>query len=199
MCCVSTTDEVTAGALPAPLLELIDAKVPNERRARQGVRIGLHEEADAARRLRAVARGALRRDLDAFELADARRADEFAVRVFEPSPPRTATKRRARWSRSAPRIPFLYDSVAEELDAWGLDARRVIHPVIGVERGSEGRIVRVLHVRQTEDRESLMHFELEQRLTEQERTELERAIRGILGDVRLAVRDFEPMKEAARA
>ena len=31
MCCVSTTDEVTAGALPAPLLELIDAKVPNER------------------------------------------------------------------------------------------------------------------------------------------------------------------------
>ena len=64
MCCVSTTDEVTAGALPAPLLELIDAKVPNGAgRARQGVRIGLHEEADAARRLRAVARGALRRDL----------------------------------------------------------------------------------------------------------------------------------------
>ena len=28
---VSTTDEVTAGAPPAPVLELIDAKVPPER------------------------------------------------------------------------------------------------------------------------------------------------------------------------
>src|SRR4029434_11170812 len=47
-------------------------------------------------------------------------------------------------------------------------------------------------------RESLMHFELEQRLTEQERPELEQAIRGVLGDVRLAVRDFVAMKDAAR-
>ena len=51
----------------------------------------------------------------------------------------------------------------------------MIHPVIGVERGSDGPIERILHVRETEVRESLMHFELEQRLTEQERTELEEA------------------------
>ena len=74
----------------------------------------------------------------------------------------------------------------------------MIHPVIGVERGPDGRIERILHVRETEDRESLMHFELEQRLTGQERTELEEAIRGVLGDVRLAVRDFGAMKDALR-
>src|SRR5262245_31394611 len=43
-----------------------------------------------------------------------------------------------------------------------------------------------------------MHFELDQGLTEQEREELEQAIRGVLGDVRLAVRDFDPMREAVR-
>ena len=43
-----------------------------------------------------------------------------------------------------------------------------------------------------------MHFELEQRLTEQERTELDESIRGVLDDVRLAVRDFKAMKGAAR-
>jgi len=31
MCNVSTTDEVTAGALPASVLELLDASVPPER------------------------------------------------------------------------------------------------------------------------------------------------------------------------
>ncbi len=99
---------------------------------------------------------------------------------------------------SAADSPFLYDSVTEELEAWGLSVRRVIHPVIGIERGPQGRIERILHVRETEVRESLMHFELEQRLTEQERTELEEAVRGVLDDVRLAVRDFKAMKDAAR-
>ena len=200
MCCVSTTDEVTAGALPAPLLELIDAKVPNERaelvKAFASAFTKRLTPHDVSERSPEELFGVIS---DAFELADARRADEFAVRVFEPSPSENGDEAPGTVVEiSAPDSPFLYDSVAEELDAWGLNARRVIHPVIGVERGSGGRIVRILHVRQTEDRESLMHFELEQRLTEQERTELERAIRGILGDVRLAVRDFEPMKEAAR-
>ncbi len=135
----------------------------------------------------------------AFELADTRRPDEFAVRVFEPTVAEHGYEALGTVVEiSAADSPFLYDSVTEELEAWGLSVRRVIHPVIGVERGPDGRIERILHVRETEVRESLMHFELEQRLTEQERTELEEAIRGVLGDVRLAVRDFKAMKDAAR-
>jgi hypothetical protein len=75
MCCVSTTDEVTAGALPASLLELIDAKVP----------LGRH-----LREFAVVSRGGCRQDrrttgrrlvgviVGAFELAD---AAEGTVRV----------------------------------------------------------------------------------------------------------------------
>jgi glutamate dehydrogenase len=197
---VSATDEVTAGGLPARVPELIDAKVP----------------ADRAEAVRAFAAAFTRRmtpeDLEertpeellgiivgAFELADTRAPDGFAVRVFEPSSTRDGYEAAGTVIEvSTHDSPFLYDSVNEELESWGLSARRVIHPVVGIERGPDRRIERVVPVRDAPVRESLMHFELEQDLTEQEREELEQAIRGILGDVRLAVRDFDAMRGAAR-
>jgi glutamate dehydrogenase len=197
---VSTTDEVTTGGLPPRVPELIDAKVP----------------ADRAEAVRAFAVAFTRRmtpeDLEdrapeellgvilgAFELADTRGADEFAVRVFEPSATRDGYETSGTVIEvSTPDSPFLYDSVNEELESWGLSVRRVIHPVIGIERGSDGRIRRIVHVKQAPARESLMHFELEQDLTEQERAEVEQAIRGVLGDVQLAVGDFDAMRDAVR-
>ena len=200
MCNVSTTDEVTAGALPASVLELVAASVPPERaEALRAFAVAFTRRVppqDLAERPASELAGVI---VGAFELADTRREDEFAVRVFEPNQPEDGYEALGTVVEvSAADSPFLYDSVTEELEAWGLGVRRVIHPVIGVERAPDGRIERILHVRKTEDRESLMLFELEQRLTEQERTELEQAIRGVLGDVRLAVRDFEAMKDAAR-
>ena len=200
MSSVSTTDEVTAGALPAPVLELLDASVPPERaEALRAFALAFTRRLppqDLAERPPAELVGVI---VGAFQLADTRRPDEFAVRVFEPTVAEHGYEALGTVVEiSAADSPFLYDSVTEELEAWGLSVRRVIHPVIGVERGPDGRIERILHVRETEVRESLMHFELEQRLTEQERTELEEAIRGVLDDVRLAVRDFKAMKDAAR-
>ena len=200
MSIVSTTDEVTAGALPAPVLELLDASVPPERaEALRAFALAFTRRLppqDLAERPPAELVGVI---VGAFQLADTRRPDEFAVRVFEPTVAEHGYEALGTVVEiSAADSPFLYDSVTEELGAWGLSVRRVIHPVIGVERGPDGRIERILHVRETEVRESLMHFELEQRLTEQERTELEEAIRGVLEDVRLAVRDFKAMKDAAR-
>jgi glutamate dehydrogenase len=197
---VSTTDEATAGALPAPVLQLIDARMPPERAEAVKAfasaftrRLAPH---DLGERSPAELVGVIS---GAFELADTRRADEFAVRVFDPTPTQDGYEAMGTVVEvSASDSPFLYDSVTEELEAWGLAVRRVIHPVIGVKRGAEGRIERILHVRDTDARESLMHFEVEQRLTEQERVELADAIRGVLGDVRLAVRDFEAMQDAAR-
>ena len=43
-----------------------------------------------------------------------------------------------------------------------------------------------------------MHFELERQLRRRERADLERRVRAILHDVRLVVRDFEPMQERVR-
>ena len=124
---------------------------------------------------------------------------KVAVRVFEPSSTRDGYETSGTVIEvSTPDSPFLYDSVNEELQSWGLAVRHVIHPVIGIERGPDGRIDRIVHVREAPARESLMHFELDQDLTDQERTELEQAIRVVLGDVQLAVRDFNAMGDAAR-
>jgi len=155
MCNVSTTDEVTAGALPPSVLELLDASVPPERaEALRAFAVAFTRRLppqDLAERPAAELVGVV---VGAFELADTRREDEFAVKVFEPTHGEDGYEALGTVVEvSAADSPFLYDSVTEELEAWGLSVRRVIHPVIGVERGPDGRIERILHVRETEVRE----------------------------------------------
>ena len=96
---------------------------------------------------------------------------------------------------NTPDSPFLFDSVNEELQARGLAVTRVVHPVIGTERDAKGRLTALPHVREAATRESVMHFEVDRRLGAEELADLETRIRSILGDVRLTVRDFEPMRE----
>jgi glutamate dehydrogenase len=130
----------------------------------------------------------------AFELADGRRA-EVAVRAFNPSV--SADGYQALGSvveTNTVDSPFLFDSVNEALQARGLAIRRVVHPVIGTVR-DDGRIERILHAREAETRESVMHFEVDRRLGDDELRALADTVRGVLGDVRLAVRDFRPMRE----
>ncbi|HEY3264424.1 MAG TPA: NAD-glutamate dehydrogenase domain-containing protein, partial [Actinomycetota bacterium] len=133
--------------------------------------------------------------IGAFELADGRTGD-VAVRAFNPTLARDGYQTLGSVVESNTLdSPFLFDSVNEELQARGLSLRRVIHPVIGTVRGPDGRLERVLHVREAETRESVMHFELDRRLEEEELASLAEGIRGVLGDVRLAVRDFAEMRE----
>jgi glutamate dehydrogenase len=94
--------------------------------------------------------------------------------------------------------PFLVDSVTEELNARDLHVRLLVHPMIGTQRAADGHLERVIPSRDAAHRESVMHFELERRLHEQDRADLEGRIRAILHDVRLVVRDFEPMQERVR-
>ena len=137
--------------------------------------------------------------LGAFRLADGRGTEEVAVRVTNPTPADDGYQTLGTViETNTVDSPFLFDSVNLELESRGLSVRRVIHPVIGIERGADGRILRVLHVKDARARESVMHFEVEHRLSGPEIADLEESIRRILGDVRLAVRDFDAMQEAAR-
>jgi glutamate dehydrogenase len=135
----------------------------------------------------------------AFGLADTRGSSDVAVRVFNPTMGQDGYQTLGSvLETNTLDSPFLFDSVNEELDARGLAVRRVIHPVIGTERDADGRIVRVVHVRDATTRESVMHFELDRRLSATETADLADAIRRIVGDVRLAVRDFDAMQAALR-
>ncbi|HEY7478529.1 MAG TPA: NAD-glutamate dehydrogenase domain-containing protein, partial [Actinomycetota bacterium] len=183
-----------------PLLDLIAERVPPERRdavgafAKAYMRRLVDEELAATpiEELFALVRST-------FEFADGRGLHPSAVRAFTPD--LTADGYMAVGSvleSNTDDSPFLVDSVTEELASRGLAIRRVLHPVIGTARDEEGRIERVLSARDASHRESVMHFELDRRLGEPELADLTARVQEILRDVRLVVRDFEPMQDRVR-
>ena len=135
----------------------------------------------------------------AFEFASARGAEPIAVRAFTPTleehgyelPGSVVETNTEDW-------PFLVDSVSAELRARGLGIHRVLHPIVGVERDADGAIDAVLHPREASRRESIMHFELERRLTDEQLRGVEEALRRVLSDVRSTVKDFPAMADRAR-
>jgi len=196
---VSVIDEAATegGPVLQQLLERIEARVPPERvemvrefARRYTGRMGPEVLAEV------TPDELLGLVLGAFELADGRNGQEVAVRAFNPTLSEHGYQALGSVLETNSRdAPFLFDSVNEEFRARGLGVRRVIHPVLGMERDGEGRIAGIVHARASATRESVMHWELDHRLSRAELGELEEAIRGVLGDVRLAVRDFREMKE----
>jgi glutamate dehydrogenase len=135
----------------------------------------------------------------AFELADGRGSEPSAVRVF------LADAATDGYDTTGSVIetntedsPFLVDSIQEELLARGIGVSRLLHPVIGTIRDDQGRIARVMAGRDATHRESVTHFELDRVLTPEESDDLQHRVRTILRDVRLVVRDFEPMQQRVR-
>jgi glutamate dehydrogenase len=134
--------------------------------------------------------------LGAFELAASRDGAPMAVRAFNP-------KRAEHGYQTAGSVletntedlPFLVDSVSAELQARGLGIVRVLHPIVGTERSPDGGIARVLHPHGAPATESVMHFELDRRLSPEELADLEDAVRSVLADVRRVVRDFPALRE----
>ena len=181
---MSTTDEASLARSGEPLEQLserIAERVPAERVAT------VRAFAEAyTRRLGPEDLAGLTVDellgqvLGVFELADGRLADEVAVRVFNPSLAEDGYQSLGTVvDITTLDSPFLFDSVNEELEARELAIRRVIHPVIGVVRGADGRIERIVPVREAEIRESVMHFEVDRRLSKPEAADLQERITAI--------------------
>jgi glutamate dehydrogenase len=134
--------------------------------------------------------------LGAFELAASRNGAPIAVRAFNPTraehgyePPGSVVE------TNTADLPFLVDSVSAELQSRGLGIVRVLHPIVGTERGPDGGIARILHPSGAPATESVMHFELDRRLAPEELADLEDAVRSVLADVRRVVRDFPALRE----
>jgi len=130
----------------------------------------------------------------AFALASGRDGAPAAVRAFTPT--RTDHGYESSGSvveTSTEDLPFLVDSVTALLEARRHRVARVVHPVVGTRRDAGGRLVEIGHPRALPERESVMHFDLDGRLTPEELAELEDEVRRTLADVRRVVGDFEPM------
>ena len=195
---MSVAEETEAGASPASaLLELIAEKVP----------------ADRAGAIRAFAQAYLRRlsgdasegiapqhllaeVVGAFEFASARGDEPVAVRAFNPTLAEHGYEPLGSVvETNTDDWPFLVDSVSGALAEHRLEIVRLIHPVIGVERDGDGRIVAVGRARDAPHRESVMHFDMARRLNDEQLEEVERAVRETLVAVRKVVTDFQAMQE----
>ena len=133
-----------------------------------------------------------------FEFVDERGLHPSAVRAFNPDASTDGFSLKGTvLETNSDDSPFLVDSVTEELTARNLNVRRILHPVMGTSRDEDGRIERISSARNASHRESVMHFELDRRLSPNDCIDLQERVGKILRDVRLVVRDFEPMQERA--
>ena len=97
-------------------------------------------------------------------------------------------------------MPFLVDSVTMQLGHGGHGINLVIHPVIRVRRDSEGQLIEVLE--QGADApdaiaESVLHVEVERERDFALLGYLRDRVTRVLGEVRAAVEDWEPMRTRA--
>ena len=95
-------------------------------------------------------------------------------------------------------MPFLVDSITMEVNRQGLTMHLIVHPVMKVRRDAAHRIVGLARKRgEAEGRlESLIHVEVDHRTDPKRLGELHDGLLRILGDVRAAVEDWKPMRQA---
>ncbi|MGM0982405.1 MAG: NAD-glutamate dehydrogenase [Pseudomonadota bacterium] len=99
-------------------------------------------------------------------------------------------------------MPFLVDSVRIELNRRGMTVHAIHNAVLATERDSQHRLERVTSTHQNDapqGRESLIAIEIDRHSDSALLEEIETSLQDVLGDVRIAVADFEPMREQARA
>lgn len=170
--------------------------------------------AETERRLQAaLAEGALPGEREGFDDQAAHEAASFMSKAFDRRTPGMPVIEIGRLPSSSPKsgaralrialvnddMPFLVDSIANCLAGQGVVIRRLMHPVLGVERDAEGALVRILPKDSPgARRESAIFIEVDQ-VTARQAERLEAALRETLAHVRAAVMDWAKMQETLAA
>jgi glutamate dehydrogenase len=102
-------------------------------------------------------------------------------------------------------MPFLVDSVASALNGLGLTVHLVIHPILRVTRDAKGKLTELLDPEGVDGacgngaavalRESAMHVEASEQTDPKRLAEITATLERVLADVRVAVADFQAMRE----
>ncbi len=192
-----TIQEEALHPLLQALHDRIDADLPVERRDAMHAFAKAYTRRLSAEELEEIgADGLFALVCSTFAFVDSRGLQPMVVRVFDPDPDVDGYKADGTViETNTDDSPFLVDSVTEELAARELGITRLLHPVIGTARDENGRLERVMSGRDASHRESVMHIVVDRHVAEEERSDIQASIRMVLRDVRLVVRDFEPMQE----
>ena len=92
-------------------------------------------------------------------------------------------------------MPFLVDSVAAAITRQNLGINITIHPIMRLARDGRNRVTEVIPFANTGGRaESFVRFVVDKETDDHQLKIIEHEIQRVLGDVRLAVRDWLPMR-----
>jgi glutamate dehydrogenase len=141
-----------------------------------------------------------RRIKEAFEAIDERTPGEVDIRLRVPPtgldgrPQHTTVVEVASEDR-----PFLLSTVVDELERTGHGVTRSLHPIVGIERGRDGRIERIVPARTAAHRESLLHLELDDLVPDREAAGIEQQLHRLVDDVMIATSDYPAMRDRIEA
>lgn len=111
----------------------------------------------------------------------------------------TGNRRHLRMAIINRDMPFLVDSIANEVSAAGLAIDRIIHPVLSVRRDEAGMLTEIMPRDASGERqESIVYMEM-QRADAKVRRQLHKAIGDMLADVRATVEDWPLLQQAMAA
>ena len=98
-------------------------------------------------------------------------------------------------------MPFLVDTATMEINRQGLTLHWIVHPIFAVQRDGAGQLQTLRPRSEAADapRESWMHIEVDRLVDPQQRAELLSGVERVLGDVRAAVQDWQPMMGQLRS
>jgi glutamate dehydrogenase len=96
-------------------------------------------------------------------------------------------------------MPFLVDSVTMEVNRHRLMIHLIIHPILAVERAADGTLTGLASEKNNAPRESFIHVEVDRMRDPAALDSLASDIARVLGDVRAAVVDWQPMRERIHA
>ncbi|MEM7352618.1 MAG: NAD-glutamate dehydrogenase, partial [Acidobacteriota bacterium] len=97
-------------------------------------------------------------------------------------------------------MPFLVDSITNEINQRELTIHQAMHPQFTVRRDAEGNLSELVRRGLTGDgivNEAFLHFEVDRQTSPAALVDLETALRKVLADVRRAVEDYQPMQDTA--
>ncbi|MFZ9053968.1 MAG: NAD-glutamate dehydrogenase [Woeseiaceae bacterium] len=131
------------------------------------------------------------------EFAATRRKDQVRLRLFNPTEAAHGYTSAFTFVEMVnDDMPFLVDSVTAAIHRHNLAVHITVHPVISVHRDARGRIQSIVSPGdQRGKRESLIRFAVERETDPQQLKLLEKDIRKVLNDVRVAVRDWHAMRD----
>lgn len=126
--------------------------------------------------------------------AQQRAKGETKVRVYNPRPEEYGWKS----SHTVVEIinddmPFLVDSVTAAIGQLEAEVFLVIHPIMRIERDAKGKLKQLFDDTDGDNRESVMQLQISEQPSEQQ-SEFRERLEQVLGDVRVAVDDWQAMR-----